>query len=224
VMEPQGLSPGEEQLWFLDQLDPHEPAYNVPMLFDLRGPLDRRLLSAAVTTVFSTFEAFTMTYPTKDGIPQRVCRPDLPLAMPLAFRRDPQPAKFVRAEIRRPFSLQTGPLARGYLISVDVDHHLLLLVFHHIIVDSDSLRVVIRSLSDTYAALRNSDAPPPGPTSVRYAEFGAWQRGQAVAPGARDFWLAELVDAPARTAFPSVSSNGQSPFSGGAVRRVRRGR
>src|SRR5690606_26860206 len=50
------LSPVQERLWFLAQLEPDSPAYHVPLLLGLHGDLDVEALAGAVTDLVTRHE------------------------------------------------------------------------------------------------------------------------------------------------------------------------
>ena len=45
---PAPLSHSQHRLWFFDQLVPDSPAYNISLVFRLRGPLDRAALERSL--------------------------------------------------------------------------------------------------------------------------------------------------------------------------------
>src|SRR5687767_13090245 len=53
---PLPLSFAQERLWFLDQLQPGSPAYNIPAAFRLCGPLHAGLLAQALTEIVRRHE------------------------------------------------------------------------------------------------------------------------------------------------------------------------
>ena len=75
------LSFTQEQLWFLDRLDPGTPVYNVPFALRLTGPLDAGALHAAIQAVVARQEALRIIVSEgADGLRQVVrARVELPL-------------------------------------------------------------------------------------------------------------------------------------------------
>ena len=70
------LLPAQERLWFLDQLDPGDAAYNVYPAFRLRGPLVIEVLERALTEIARRHEPLRTRFPDVAGTPvQVVCRP-----------------------------------------------------------------------------------------------------------------------------------------------------
>ncbi|WP_275299669.1 condensation domain-containing protein [Streptomyces sp. S8] len=75
------LSFGQEQLWFLDQMNPGETTYNVPTAYRLRGPLDLPALEGALRLLVARHEQLRVTLHAADGVPYQVVAPveDTPL-------------------------------------------------------------------------------------------------------------------------------------------------
>src|SRR5438270_6451044 len=76
------LSFAQQRLWLLDQLQPGSPAYNVPKLLRLRGPLDVAALSRALTEVARRPEALRTTFEARHGSPRPAIPPPAPGPLP----------------------------------------------------------------------------------------------------------------------------------------------
>lgn len=67
------LSLLQEPLWFLDQLVPNNPFYNVPEVFHLNGSLNPRVLERSFQEIIQRHEALRTTFPSVNGRPvQRI--------------------------------------------------------------------------------------------------------------------------------------------------------
>ena len=66
--EPMRLSFAQERLWFLDRLGQVGPAYNISLAVRLRGPLDPRVLSAALSEIVRRHEAVRTRFAIRDGV------------------------------------------------------------------------------------------------------------------------------------------------------------
>ncbi|KPC88075.1 hypothetical protein ADL27_41650, partial [Streptomyces sp. NRRL F-6602] len=62
------LSPAQERLWYLHEVDPDSIEYNVLHGVRLDGPLDRRALSAALRRLAARHEALRTVFDSCDGV------------------------------------------------------------------------------------------------------------------------------------------------------------
>jgi amino acid adenylation domain-containing protein len=206
-----GLLPVSEQqryLWFLHQLAPTVPAYNVPTALRLHGQLDVTALQAALTSLTARHESLRTRFGAERGVPYQVIAPtadnrvrftdltELPADGRLAAALE-----LAGSEIRTPFDLEHGPLLRCLLIRLSEQDHLLLLTVHHIVTDGWSAGLIIKELAELYAG--RSDGLPE--LTVQPADYAAWQQrrlGSDAAARQIEYWRRQLADVPA-VEFPS---------------------
>ncbi|HLL84487.1 MAG TPA: condensation domain-containing protein, partial [Longimicrobium sp.] len=212
-------SPAQEGLWFLDRRDPGNPAYNLVMAADLRGPLDVPALGRAVEEVVRRHEALRTTFESRDGTPFQRVSPAGPVPFPIKRIDASSGGDAVRlwteTEARRPFDLARGPLFRAALLAVlDARHHLLLAT-HHAVFDGWSMEVLLREIGAAYAAFSAGRTSPLAPVAMQYADFAAWQQAQ-IRDGALEDELrrraAQLEGAPALLPLPTDRPRGTAPL------------
>ncbi len=207
------LSFAEQRLWFVDQLEPHHPFYNMPLAARLRGPLDVRAFSASLQQLVERHETLRTSYALVNGEPTRQVHAQVavePVIVDfsklhgesleaqnrLRLRADEfnsvpqnvledQLTALLRAESRRPFDLAAPPLLRCVLVRLADDEHVALLVMHHIVSDGWSMAVMLRELGALYAAAVEGRAAPLPPPALQYGDFAAWEQKEA-ASGAWD--------------------------------------
>src|SRR6185436_3726937 len=208
------LSFAQRRLWFLDQMQPGSPFYNIPIALSLDGRLDPAAFAAGVGAIVRRHESLRTTFAEVDSEPvQRIAPPDagapaVPLidlaALPEPLRRA-EASRLARAEALRPFDLARGPLLRSTLVRTAAGEHLALFTLHHIVSDGWSTALVTRELAALYPALAaGRPAPLPEP-ELQYADFARWQRdwlGGEAFDALADFWRRELGDAPPRLDLP----------------------
>jgi amino acid adenylation domain-containing protein/non-ribosomal peptide synthase protein (TIGR01720 family) len=206
------LSFAQQRLWFIDQLQPGNTAYNIPFAVRLRGSLDAAALAASLDGVVSRHEALRTTFELRDlesGEPLQIIAPAAPRPLPvidLSALPDPLPlgtaVHLAAAEAGRPFDLARGPLLRTLLLRLAPEEHALLLTLHHAVSDGWSTGVLVRELAALYpghAAGRPAPLPPLPPLPVQYADFALWQREWLrgdVLTGQIGFWRELLAGAP----------------------------
>ncbi len=177
------LSFAQERLWFLAELEPDDPTYNIALVRRLTGPLDRDALGKALSALVARHEVLHTVFAAKDGRPVARIRAAEPVALPVtslaALPAAPREAAILReiaAEAHRPFDLATGPLLRARLLEADVDDHVVLLTLHHIVTDAWSQGVLNRELGALYASFVAGVAPTLPGLPIQYADHAAWQR------------------------------------------------
>src|SRR5437762_3091263 len=69
------VSYAQQRLWFLDQLAPGDPSYNMPSALRLRGRLDAGALGRALDEVVRRHEALRTVFPSVDGQPRQAVQP-----------------------------------------------------------------------------------------------------------------------------------------------------
>ncbi|MEV6694566.1 amino acid adenylation domain-containing protein [Micromonospora sp. NPDC051196] len=178
------LSFAQHRLWFLDQLHPGATGYNIPTAHRVRGPLAPDLLARALTEVVRRHEVLrSVVAEEHPGQPVHRIQPsqDVPLPVVSVGGGTPQErlartAELAREHVLQPFGLRRGPLLRAQLFRIDEDDHVLLVCLHHLVADQWSLSLLLRELSELYAAyLLDFPSPLPEP-AVQYADFTRWQR------------------------------------------------
>ncbi|MFP2910748.1 amino acid adenylation domain-containing protein, partial [Pyxidicoccus sp. 3LFB2] len=205
---PLALSPAQERLWFIHQLQPDSGAYHIPQAAELHGAVDTRALDSALRWLLERHSVLRTTVASHQGQPHAALAP-VPAHVLHVENAAAQPgwvAQRLHQESWRPFSLERGPLYRFLLLKAGEDRHVLLAVFHHLVVDGLSLDIILRELGEAYAAFRQGQQPTAAPIALRYADVAAWQRSDAV--HARDesqltYWKRQLTGAPELLQLPT---------------------
>ncbi|MFI9239249.1 amino acid adenylation domain-containing protein [Streptomyces sp. NPDC053079] len=188
---PLPLSAGQQQMWFLNRLEPDSCEYLVPMVLRLRGDLDAAALESAWRRVLDRHEILRTRYALNGHEPVQIVDPagegELPIALDDLIG-DPRPdrerlaAELVEREATTPFDLAVQWPVRARLIRLAADDHVLSVVFHHIACDAWSTRIFATELSQVYTAFVQGAPDGLAPLPVQYADFAAWQRQRLTGP------------------------------------------
>jgi amino acid adenylation domain-containing protein len=177
------LSFAQQRMWFLDQLEPANPFYNIPEAVRITNALSVATLEQTLGEIVRRHEVLRATFPTADGGPRQVIAEprgvrllfvDL-LRLPEAAREKEARALAVR-EARRPFDLSRGPLLRAALLRLGPEEHVLLLTMHHVVSDGWSTGVLVGEFMALYKAFAAGRPSPLHELTVQYADFAHWQR------------------------------------------------
>jgi len=154
------LSFSQERLWFLDQLYPGSPVYNISRALRLKGRLNRQAIGKGINEIVRRHETLRSSFPSVDDKPVQTVAPEVAIPLPLIdLKRLPQPrrpaemARLLNAEAAAPFDLARGPLIRANLIKLADNHHVLLLVLHQMVYDGWSMSLFLRELETCYRSL-----------------------------------------------------------------------
>jgi amino acid adenylation domain-containing protein/non-ribosomal peptide synthase protein (TIGR01720 family) len=182
---PWPLSFAQERLWFLEQLEPGTPFYNIPGAVRLRGGLRPEVLTPALAELVARHGALRTTFGDHDGRPYQVIAPAVAVGLPLIdltalppAAREVEVELLVTAETRRPFDLARGPLLRVALYRLDERDHVLVHTLHHIISDGWSSEIFVREITALYRAFCAGRPSPLPPLPLQYADYAVAQREQ----------------------------------------------
>ena len=207
------LSFAQQRLWFLEQLLPGSPRYNVAAAIELTGALDLAALATSLNAVVRRHEVLRTSFALKDGQPVQRIAPRLRVALPLLDlvacperARAATLARLMEAEARAPFDLARGPLIRASVLRLAESEHRLLLTLHHIVADGWSQGLLVRELGAFYTAELRGQAADLPELPIQYADYAIWQRAwlQGAELAAQlGYWTSQLAGAPVLLELPT---------------------
>ena len=199
---PVPLSYSQQRMWFLWQMEPDSPAYNVGGMARLRGVLDVARFEAALQALILRHETLRTTFPSVDGVACQKVSAQTGLRMDWQdisaldeSAREQRLQQLADVEAHTPFNLETGPLLRACLVKAGEQEHYLVLTLHHIVTEGWAMDIFARELSALYEAFIDERLSPLAPLPVQYLDYSVWQR-QWLESGERqrqlDYWTAQL--------------------------------
>ncbi|UEH06909.1 non-ribosomal peptide synthetase [Pseudomonas sp. HN8-3] len=199
---PVPLSYSQQRMWFLWQMEPDSPAYNVGGMARLRGVLDVQRFEAALQALIMRHETLRTTFPSVDGVARQKVAPQTGVRMDWQdfsalseAERQLGLQQLADQEAHTPFNLETGPLLRACLVKAGEQEHYLVLTLHHIVTEGWAMDIFARELSALYEAFIDERDSPLVPLPVQYLDYSVWQR-QWLESGERqrqlDYWTAQL--------------------------------
>jgi amino acid adenylation domain-containing protein len=177
------LSFAQQRLWFLNRLELDSAAYNIPIALRLNGRLELGALARAFSEVIRRHEVLRTHFSEENGRPIQVISAAQPVDLAVedlsalaADGADTVLMMRVAEEANRPFDLSRDPLLRVGLFRLATDHHVLMLVMHHVVSDGWSLGVLVREVASLYDAFTREEPSPFPELSVQYADYAVWER------------------------------------------------
>ncbi len=182
------LTPGQEALFFLQQLHPRSAAYNVWVAVHIPGQIEHGALRQAFQQLLQRHSGLSMTFRAGGGPPRqrRAASDSRPPAVDVqeaAGRSLPALRAEMTDQAHRPFDLERGPLIRlhlwsGVAMPAKVEDHeaqigdVLLLTVHHLVADFGSVALLLQELAALYADRRLP--PVPGDHAAWVLRQRAW--------------------------------------------------
>jgi amino acid adenylation domain-containing protein len=207
------LSFAQQRLWFLDQLEPGSPTYNIPIVLRLSGSLEVSALQSSINALLRRHETLRTSFSVHENEPVQVIAPFSALTLPLidlsalpSEQAHIEATSLRDAESRQGFDLAEGPLLRVKLLRLSDEEHVLLLTMHHIIADGWSMGILVREVAALYEAHRSGAEAGLPELPIQYADYAVWQReylsGEVLAQQL-EYWKTQLAGAPAVLELPT---------------------
>jgi amino acid adenylation domain-containing protein len=199
------LSLAQEQLRFMQLLNPASPAYVTSYCAWLHGAVDEQALAACVEAVARRHEILRTAFRLTDGEAYQVVADQSPVRLEILDLTDmpsgqgtDQALQLGRQACLEPFDLAHLPLARARIIRVADELRLIALVAHHMVCDGSSLDVLLQELSILYSAYRRHVEGDLPSVRLQYGDFAAWQRSPATPEDKEglEYWKERLTAAP----------------------------
>ncbi|MGW1541291.1 amino acid adenylation domain-containing protein [Streptomyces sp. NPDC002309] len=187
---PAPLSAAQRRLWFLAQLEPDSPAYNVPLVLRLTGGLDEEALLGALRDLAERHRVLRGVVDTDGAQPLvRTCpAADVPVSVEDTREEDLEAA--LAEETGRPFRLTAEPPMRAVVFRLP-GYRVLAMTLHHIATDGWSQRLLLEDLGSLYAARCGGGEPPAA--APQYADVVTEEAGD---PADLDWWAGYLAGLP----------------------------
>ncbi|MEM7555656.1 MAG: amino acid adenylation domain-containing protein [Cyanobacteria bacterium P01_A01_bin.84] len=177
------LSFAQQGLWFIHQLNPDTPTYNIPIVINLKGSVNQAILQECLNEIVRRHEVLRTSFTLNDGQPVQVINQAEPLTLTVEDLRSLSESQRSRAIgcltaefIQEPFDLSSKSLIRAKFAQIsDKDYHLII-VLHHIIADGWSIGIFIKELVGLYDTYYKNEVPQLPELPIQYRDFLNWQR------------------------------------------------
>jgi amino acid adenylation domain-containing protein len=203
----------QERLWFIDQLQPGNTAYNIFNASRIRGSLNVPVMERVINELIQRHEVLRTTLKSVNGLPMQVIAPELKITLkPFSLEHLPEEERYAEAvrltteEFARPFDLENDPLVRVGLLQLAEDDYVLQVNMHHAITDRWSFAVFEKELAVLYQAFATGQPSPLPELPIQFADYAVWQRERMNGDEYKrdlDYWQRQLAGAPFILDFPT---------------------
>ena len=177
------LTPAQERIRFLEELQPGRVLYNTPSGHRLTGPMDVAKFRQALHEVVQRQPSLrTSIGPNPDGPgPVQIIAESVEFELPYEdltmlpeAEREPELMRRMQAIVDTPLDIHRGPLFRVALYKLADELHGFLFMPHHIIWDGWSFDLLYDEMSAAYGALVAGRANPLPKLPVSYGDYAQW--------------------------------------------------
>ena len=192
----------QEHLWFIDQLQPGNTAYNIFSASRIRGSLNVPIMERVINELIQRHEVLRTTLKSVDGVPVQVIAPELEITLePVSLEHLPEEERYDEAlrltteEFARPFDLEKEPLVRVGLLRLAEDDFVLQVNMQHAITDRWSFAVFEKELAVLYQAFATGQPSPLPELPIQFADYAVWQRERMNSDEYKkdlEYWLRQL--------------------------------
>jgi amino acid adenylation domain-containing protein len=179
------LSFAQQRLWFLAQLEPNSPAYNIPEALRLQGQLDIEVLTQTLKTIVQRHEVLRTNFTTVADEAVQIIHAQINLELPVIdlshlspITREQAVTKLTEQEAEKTFNLEKDSLLRVTLIRLNDNdlEHIIFFTMHHIISDGWSTGILVEEFATLYQAFLAGKPSPLPELPIQYADYAVWQR------------------------------------------------
>ncbi len=203
------MSFAQERLWFLEELQPGNSAYNMSWALKIEGELHRDALEESLNEVIKRHEALRTTFALEAGKTVQVVAPSLWINVTWVdftassrSARDNELCQVLEQEAKRPFNFKDGPLIRASLFQTDEKQVVFFFVIHHSVFDGWSFDIFMTELFSFYGAFVSKQPCSLLPPPIQYADYAYWQQKMIPREHLADqliYWKEKLAGVPQTT-------------------------
>ncbi|MBW4677268.1 MAG: amino acid adenylation domain-containing protein [Desmonostoc geniculatum HA4340-LM1] len=196
------LSFAQQGLWFINQLTPDTPTYNIPIIINFKGCINLTALQDSLNEIIRRHEVLRTSFIVEDGQPVQIVNETVTVTLSVKDLRSlseneriPEAERLATEFAQQPFDLSAESLLRSKILQLNNINYQLLVTLHHIIADGWSMGILIKELTALYEAFSTGKVSPLSELPIQYRDFVNWQRkwldGQRIQP-LLNYWKQKL--------------------------------
>ncbi|WP_080283458.1 non-ribosomal peptide synthetase, partial [Clostridium botulinum] len=159
-------SSAQKRMYMLQKFDKDSTAYNMPVVFELEGKIDKNKIEEIFKKLIIRHEGLKTCFETYNG--EIIQKLQNNYKFKLVERKEDGDIDNIINKFIRPFNLEKAPLFRVELVK-NKEKTYLLIDMHHIISDGVSMSILIKEFTDLYNE-KNLET-----LRLQYKDFAAWQ-------------------------------------------------
>ena len=190
-------SSGQQRLWLLQRLYPHNHFYQYSHLYKIKGALDITKLTESFQKVIDRQEILRSNFlDTEEGTEVKVREKEIfsieqtDLSDVSSISKQETVLSLVKEFSVRPFDLSKDLLIRAHIVKLGAEEHWMILSIHHIIGDRSSLLILQKEISSFY--IQGDSFTSKSALPIQYTDYAYWERNRKSTDEHLNYWLSNL--------------------------------
>ncbi|WP_257137759.1 condensation domain-containing protein, partial [Bacillus pseudomycoides] len=183
------VSSAQQRIHVASQLATEAIHYNVPLVFEIEGDVQKERLVKTFEMLIKRHEALRTSFHMKENTLVQCIHNQVEFLLEEIEGNEENVPKLLQQFVR-PFDLTKPLLMRAGLLEVDTKKRLLLVDLHHIITDGMSTNILLQELVQLYQKPNDLE-----PLRIQYKDYAVWQQEFLQTEGMKRqeaFWLEKL--------------------------------
>ncbi|MEK6731279.1 MAG: amino acid adenylation domain-containing protein [Pseudomonadota bacterium] len=188
------LSPYQEQIGLHQQVAGDVPLFNETANIRFNEAISAVCLEGALQLLIERHAIFRICIKNN----QQMIQEDRPFSLSFIDLDGLPPDERLRKaielatkEAKKPFDLESDPFYRFLLVKIAEKHYRLFMTFHHLVMDGETMNLLVKDLFDLYHQQPISELP------YRYVDYAVWLKHQTIKETDLQFWQEQLREVPA---------------------------
>ncbi|MED1918406.1 amino acid adenylation domain-containing protein [Bacillus thuringiensis] len=176
------VSHAQRRLFFIQQLEPENTAYNMPTIYHITGSLKERILYQAFGLLVKRHEVLRTKFLLRDGLPVQQVLPSTDFTYAFVdLSKESEASKqeaidlIIQKETETSFDFDRDTLFRVKVCKAAEEKYVLLMNMHHMISDQWSWGILMKDLGTIYESLHQGIEPELPELSIQYKDYAVWQ-------------------------------------------------
>ncbi|MBY7142455.1 amino acid adenylation domain-containing protein [Virgibacillus sp. NKC19-3] len=192
----------QQGIWFFNQINPNNPAYNIVSAVKIKGDLDSDVLKKSLEVIIQRHEILRTRFNLENGKPQQEVMSSIkaPFQIIKIDKQTKNIQQLLKKYGRRSFNLTAdGPLFEVTLIRQAEFEHILVLTMHHIISDGWSMGILVREWITVYQSMLKKESHLLPDLDFQYKDYVNWQLEKTQIEAVQKdlvYWEGQLKNAP----------------------------
>lgn len=192
------LCSSQERLLIINQLHRGTTNYNLPQILIIEGELNVERIKHCFGELLKRHEALRASFHFVKGVALQKIHESVELDFTYVEAAANEVQNIISGFIR-PFELDKPSLHRSMLLKIAANKFILLMDFHHIILDGGSFKIFFEELSALYNGQQLMEPV------LRYRDYCEWENSneyRAILAKQKEFWLGQFAQEPPTLELP----------------------